>query len=808
MATKQLMVNIGVNSSKLSAGLKSAGSSLKSFGASIRSVTLPLTIFGTASTMMAKTFDENMTKIKTLVGASESDFAKYEQNIKGIALRTGKSMNSVSDALFAVTSAGIEGDKALELLTMASKASAVGMGDVKDIARATTGIMNAYAKENMTATHAMNVFKKVVEKGNLEASELAPTLGRVVGMAQTMGISFEEVGASIATFTRLGVDSASAVTGLRSIMAGLASPTQEAKDTMAEFGLSAEGLREKLSTDGLAGTLEMLMEATGGNIDSLSSLFPNIRALTAVLGTAGSQGQAYKDVLSEIKDSHGALDSAFQETEKSSSFKLKQAMNGISSSMNEMGAVIMPMVASAIANISNLFSRAVTAFTSLDSETQLLVGSLAGITLALPMIISAGSFLIGVLKGVALAFGLLISPIGLIVGGITMLAVAIHKDFGGVREILADVANFFIDLYNESTAFAVVIHTFGALFQTFKDMASLFIEGVVFAFQNGFKVLKDLFGGLGALIKGVFTFDEDLIADGLKEMGSAVVEGFKAHSEKSNEIMAKAGKSAIENMIQAGKDVATREKIEFITPDDVGDFVGKGVEMAEGWVEKAKGIFAGSQIEIPNPEFKTPPSPEDTTDPEGDGTDPDGIITDLQEKNNGFQNFLQESGQALQDNMLGMADNFASGMANSTNPLKAFAGTLMQTALKQIAVSKAVSTSNAVQSGTETAKNTPFGAFIMPALIAGLMAIVSKSFGKVPAFAKGGIVGGATLGLVGEYAGARSNPEVIAPLSKLNGMLSDRGSQHVEVGGQFEISGENLVLALDRTQKTRTRYTQ
>jgi hypothetical protein len=102
----------------------------------------------------------------------------------------------------------------------------------------------------------------------------------------------------------------------------------------------------------------------------------------------------------------------------------------------------------------------------------------------------------------------------------------------------------------------------------------------------------------------------------------------------------------------------------------------------------------------------------------------------------------------------------------------------------------------------------PFGAFIMPALIAGLMAVVSKSMAKVPAFAKGGIVGGATLGLMGEYAGARSNPEVIAPLDRLNSMINTGGSQQVEVGGQFEISGENLVLALERTNKTRSRYTQ
>jgi len=39
--------------------------------------------------------------------------------------------------------------------------------------------------------------------------------------------------------------------------------------------------------------------------------------------------------------------------------------------------------------------------------------------------------------------------------------------------------------------------------------------------------------------------------------------------------------------------------------------------------------------------------------------------------------------------------------------------------------------------------------------------------GGFSAFADGGIVSGPTMGLVGEYPGARSNPEVIAPLDKL-----------------------------------------
>lgn len=48
--------------------------------------------------------------------------------------------------------------------------------------------------------------------------------------------------------------------------------------------------------------------------------------------------------------------------------------------------------------------------------------------------------------------------------------------------------------------------------------------------------------------------------------------------------------------------------------------------------------------------------------------------------------------------------------------------------------------------------------------------------GGVTAFANGGIISGPTLGLMGEYAGAKSDPEVVAPLSKLKKMLGQQDS--------------------------------
>jgi exonuclease VII small subunit len=66
---------------------------------------------------------------------------------------------------------------------------------------------------------------------------------------------------------------------------------------------------------------------------------------------------------------------------------------------------------------------------------------------------------------------------------------------------------------------------------------------------------------------------------------------------------------------------------------------------------------------------------------------------------------------------------------------------------------------------------------------------------NAPAFANGGIVSGPTMGLVGEYPGAKSNPEVIAPLDKLKSMIGGGG------GGTFVLRGQDLLLATNRAQK-------
>jgi hypothetical protein len=79
--------------------------------------------------------------------------------------------------------------------------------------------------------------------------------------------------------------------------------------------------------------------------------------------------------------------------------------------------------------------------------------------------------------------------------------------------------------------------------------------------------------------------------------------------------------------------------------------------------------------------------------------------------------------------------------------------------------------------------------------------------GGATPFAKGGIVYGPTNALVGEYAGARTNPEVIAPLNKLKKLIepASGGFTNVTVGGEFILRGDTLVQVIQRTESRNNR---
>lgn len=90
------------------------------------------------------------------------------------------------------------------------------------------------------------------------------------------------------------------------------------------------------------------------------------------------------------------------------------------------------------------------------------------------------------------------------------------------------------------------------------------------------------------------------------------------------------------------------------------------------------------------------------------------------------------------------------------------------------------------------------------ATVAGIFASIKSQIKATP-FANGGLVSGPTYALIGEGAGtSKNNPEVVAPLNKLRGMIADTNG-----GGfgkaEFKIEGRTLVAIMEKENRLNSR---
>lgn len=95
----------------------------------------------------------------------------------------------------------------------------------------------------------------------------------------------------------------------------------------------------------------------------------------------------------------------------------------------------------------------------------------------------------------------------------------------------------------------------------------------------------------------------------------------------------------------------------------------------------------------------------------------------------------------------------------------------------------------------------PFVGFGIAAGFTAAAKAMVLAMGATP-FAEGGIVSGPTLGLVGEYAGAANNPEVIAPLDRLRALM-DGGDGPGELS--CRLKGSDIEIVYDRRKKRKSR---
>ena len=205
------------------------------------------------------------------------------------------------------------------------------------------------------------------------------------------------------------------------------------------------------------------------------------------------------------------------------------------------GSILLPIITPIIVKVNEIVAK----FQALDGGTKKLIITIAAIAAVIgPAILIFGklSFAVGVLQlawvklnlafaagGIKAAFAFLGGPAILAVGAVAAAVYLIYKNWETVKKSMVDVANYFVDLYNESIIFRGAVNSVVAIFKNIAAGAKLAFNVMLSGVELVGKTFVDTFKGIGSLIEAVLTGEFGSIPDIIKKSfgsGLSNVKGF------------------------------------------------------------------------------------------------------------------------------------------------------------------------------------------------------------------------------------------------------------------------------------------
>ncbi|CBS88723.1 phage tail tape measure protein [Azospirillum lipoferum] len=306
------------------------------------------------ATKAAMAFQTAIAQVGTLLKGA--DTSRYAAQVKDLARQFGGLPTDQAKALYEVISAGAySAANAISVLTEANRLAIGGVTDVQTAADGLTSVLNSYGAAAGGAANVADAFFASAAAGKTNIEELASYIGQVAPIAAQTGVSLDELMAAAAALTANGIKTSTAMDGMRSVIAAVLKPSQEATATARALGLefNAGALKAK----GFAGFLQEVADKTGGSSESMALLFGGVEALLPVMALASRESTAFADAQQELQNKAGATEAAYSrlaETGEQVASRLRAAAEVY---RVELGDRLLSAVQPAMAGLADNFDR-------------------------------------------------------------------------------------------------------------------------------------------------------------------------------------------------------------------------------------------------------------------------------------------------------------------------------------------------------------------------------------------------------------------------------------------------------------------
>jgi TP901 family phage tail tape measure protein len=293
-------------------------------------------------------FEQAISRIQTLSSDTASTFQDWSKSITELSGRLGFERINVAKAAYEALSAQI-GESRNQIIDFAEEAARFAQitgTDTGTAVKTLSDTINALGKTAGDTEEIASLLFKAIDLGNISANDLANTFGKTLVPAYQLGLSLQDVLASLRQLTLNGVKTADAQTQLYNLFNKLVRPTEELKRKYKEWGAATgEAL---IASKSWLGVLELLNNELLRGDEIIAKEFSDIRAIRGVIGQVGPYFESFRRGYIELGNAATDYSEKVKIAFDSAGKRTQQAGQQVKNLFGELGQSILILADNAI----------------------------------------------------------------------------------------------------------------------------------------------------------------------------------------------------------------------------------------------------------------------------------------------------------------------------------------------------------------------------------------------------------------------------------------------------------------------------
>ena len=603
-----------------------AGGKIEGVGKSLLPVTAAITGIGTAGIKVASDFEKAMSGVQAITGATGADFETLREKAIELGATTSFSAGEVAEAMTEMAKAGWSTTQIIDGMAGVLDATAASGESLGTVSTIVADAITGFGLKAKDSARVADLMTQAANSGTIGVADLGESYKYVAPLAQSMGLSIEDVTTALSAMSMAGIKGSQAGTSLRTVLANMAKPSKTVATAMEELGLSIT------NSDGSFKSLDQIVTIMRTEFTGLTEDQQAYYA-TALAGKEGMSGLI--SLLNLTQEEYDALSSSMNncsgiagETAAVMQDNLQSKVEQLGGSLESLAIKLSEYVIPYLTGLVEKITAAVDVFTNLSPGVQKAILVIGGIVAVVgPLLIVIGKVigavgtimtiipkLAGVINVVKTAFvalnaTMLANPIVLIIAAIAALVAAFIHLWNTNEEF----RQFWIDLWENIKEVAIaawngIKEFLTAAWQAISSTAQSIWNGIKDFFSGIWEGIKDTANGILETIKNGFNKAVSFItglASSAYTWGSDIISGIVDGIESCIDKV----KNAVTNVAET-----IRSFLHFSVPDEgpltdyeswMPDFMSglvKGIEKSRGMIAKAVNGVASEMVIHPRME--------------------------------------------------------------------------------------------------------------------------------------------------------------------------------------------------------------